>query len=152
MAIGTGDGIHKFGTQDTVSAGTTAGIVDGAFSATADIVQWTNTDDAPQADFVLNGATAAAPNANSVINLYARKMNIDGVSDANVPSLTNFSIYLGRFKMDSSGTGQIVAEEVDLPNGYSQQVYEFYIENKSGQTFNANWILKITPRAIGPAA
>jgi len=77
MAIGTDSTIHFFGTQDTVTAGGgTASVADAAFSITADIVQWTNDDDAPMASVTaFFDWNTTAPDADSSINLYVRIMN-----------------------------------------------------------------------------
>ena len=53
MAIGADSNIDFFGTQDVVDDTSTSTIANNAFSVAADIAEWTNTDVAPMANFVL---------------------------------------------------------------------------------------------------
>lgn len=151
MSISTDAAIEFFGTQATVT-GTTASVADGAYSVTGSIVSFTNTDDAPQASVVAMLDWSAAPNTNSSVNLYARLMNIDSTNDQDVPDANFQHVYLGSFPINDVTTNQYIAIDVSLPNAKSQQVYEFYIENKTGQTIQANWTLKVTPKTLGPNA
>lgn len=151
MAISTGAEIDFFGTQDTVT-GTTSAVANNGFSATADINQWTNDDDARVASVTFTGTFAVAPTLGTYVNLYARLMNVDGTSDAPVPSASFLHYCLGSFPVDGIATSQVVTIEVPLPNAYTSQVYEFYIENKSGQSLNSGWTMKVTPKAAGPHA
>lgn len=151
MSISTDAAIEFFGTQATVT-GTTATVADGAFSVTGSIVLFTNTDDAPQASVVAMLDWSAAPDANSSVNLYARLMDIDGGNDQDVPDANYQHGYLGSFPINDVTTNQYIAIDISLPNTVSSQVYEFYIENQTGQTIQANWTLKVTPKTIGPHA
>lgn len=151
MAIGTGAEIDFFGTQDTVS-GTTAAVANNGFSATGDISAWTNDDDARQASITLTGTFAVAPTLGTYVNLYARLMNVDGTSDNPVPSVSFLHTCLGSFPVDDVTSSQVITLDIPLPNAYTSQVYEFYIENKSGQSLNSGWTLKVTPKAAGPHA
>lgn len=155
MAISTNSAIEFFGTQDTVTAGGgTSAVTDGSFSAAGDVVSggWTNDDDAPMASFVLKAAYATAPTANTSVSLYARLMNIDSTNDALTPDANNQHVYLGSFPLDDTTSTQYIALDARLPNTYSSQVYEFYIQNNAGQTLSAAWTLKVTPKTIGPHA
>jgi len=155
MAISTGSAIDFFGTQDTVTAGGgTSAVTNNSFSAAGDVVSggWTNDDDAIMAAAVLTCAYSVAPTANTSIALYARLMNIDGTADAITPDSTLRRVFLGSFPVKSQTASQSIPIEISLPNQYTSQVYEFYIENSTGQTISAGWTLKITPKAIGPHA
>lgn len=153
MAIGTDAAIEFFGTQDTVTAGGgTSAVSNDAFSVGADAAAWTNDDDAVMATMVAMLDWATAPNANSYVNLYARLMNIDGTNDQDVPDANYPHVFLGSFPINDVTTNQYIAIEIGLPNTVSSQVYEFYVENKTGQTLQAGWTMKITPKAIGPHA
>lgn len=155
MAIGTNSGVEFFGTQATVSAsGGTSSVVSGAFSVTADMETggWTNTDDSPMASVLLTGGFASAPAANKAIALYVRVMNIDGTSDPDVPSANYRHTYVGSIPVNASTTLNPSAIDVRLPNAYSGQIYEFYLENTAGVTLNAGWVMKVTPKTIGPKA
>lgn len=155
MAISTDSAIEFFGTQDTVTAGGgTSAVTDGSFSASGDVVSggWTNDDDAPMASVVLTCAYATAPTASTSVNLYARLMNIDSTNDQITPDANFGHVYLGSFPLNDTTSTQYIPLDVRLPNTYTSQVYEFYIENNAGQTMSAGWTLKITPKTIGPHA
>lgn len=151
MAISTGDAVNSFGTQTTVSD-TTANVSNEAFSVVGDAATFTNTDDAPQASFVAMFNFSVAPDTNSSVNLYCRPMNIDGTSDQEVPSASFRHGFLDSFPVDDVTTAQYISIDVVLPNTYTGQVYEFYIENITGQTMPAGWTLKLTPKTLGPKA
>jgi len=152
MAIGTDALIEFFGTQDAV---TTAGssTADAAFTSAG---QWTNDDDAPEAGAVLIAQWATATNiAGKQINLYARLHNIQSTNDAPAPSATNLNVFLGTFIAPASTNSTdfympLAAGRMKLPNQYTSQVIEFYIENRTGQTIAANWSLYVTPVTVGP--
>ena len=152
MAITTNDLIEKFGTQDSADDGSTSAVANNAFSVAADIAAWTNDDDAPFAAFVFSGTFASAATANSSVELFARKLNIDGgTDDEPTPSANNLGGYLGSFPLDNA-TAHTVGIVVKLPNTISSQQYEFYIRNSSGQSLNSSWALQVTPVAYGPHA
>ena len=151
MAIGTGDAIEKFGTQTAITDPAIA-INSGAMSTQGNAVAWTNTDDAPEADILVEATFAAAPTANGTMSIYARKLNVRSTNDENTPTLTdNEDKRLGSFKLDSGLTTQVKTKRVLLPNGKASQEYEFYYKNNGGQNITScqSWI---TPIALGPAA
>jgi hypothetical protein len=158
MAIGTDSAIEFFGSKTLLGGTATAAVLNDAFSiinATTGLVAFTNTDDAPQATLALEFTTATTGDANSVINLYARLMNIGSADteDAEVPDVNFQKDFLGSFAHNNPATGeQAVSIVVSLPNVSSQQVFEFYIENKTGQTISAGWELTIRPKTLGPHA
>ena len=155
MAIGTDSLIDFFGTQDQLDDGTTSAITDTSFSA-PDTTSWTNDDDAPFGVFVLQAQWATQPTDQSAINIYGRKLNIQSTSDSPVPDAANLDQYIGSFIVDgtvaTSTDAFMVTNWLTLPNHYTSQVYEFYLENQSGQTISANWNLWITPLTKGPHA
>lgn len=159
MTIGTNDLIDKFGTQDTVTAGGgTSAVSASAFSASGDVVSggWTNDDDAPLAAFVLTTAAGqAAWTAGDTVQLYARLMNINSTADAPQPGANFPHVRIGSFKMNAaSGTQDValIGGQAALPNQYSSQIYEFYIENLGAVSLAAGWTLKVTPISPGPHA
>lgn len=151
MAIGANSAVEFFGTTDTVTSSSSS-LVDGGFSASSDIVLWTNDDDAPIAAFLLEATFSVAPSANSFVNLYARPMNVSGVNDGDVPDGNFNHVYLGAFPLNNVTTRQYVAIDARLSNVKSSQEYEFFIQNNAGQTISAGWDLKVTPKTIGPHA
>ncbi len=151
MAIGTDAQIEFFGTQDTL--GTTAGTVaDAAFSVAGDLSTWTNDDDAPFASIILEWDYAVAPDASSAVNLFCRLLNIEGTNDETIPNATFTTHFLASYMVDEGTVFQWLARDVVLPNTKTSQEYEFYIENKTGQTIQGSWDLHVTPKALGPHA
>ncbi len=151
MTISTNAAIEFFGTQTTVT-GTTAAVANNTFSVTGDIVAFINSDDAPQASVVASLDWSVSPDDNGSVSLFARLMNIDATNDQDVPNANFQHVYLGSFPINNVTTNQYIAIEISLPNTTSSQVYEFYIENQTGQTIQANWTLKVTPKTLGPHA
>ena len=153
MAISTGAAVEFFGTQTEVSGTATNGIATGDFSAvnaTTGTIAWTNIDDAIQASATIVFDFTTAPTANTSINLYARLLNTSGSDDNPVPVATFQQVYVGSFPMPNDNAPHAVTIDIGLPNGYTSQVYEFYIENQTGQTLPSGWTMWITPKAIGP--
>ena len=156
MAIGTDSLIDFFGTADALGT-TTSTVADTAFSAgTGDLTAWTNDDDAPEAAAVFTMQYASGTlDGNPFVSLYARLLNIDGTDDEPVPDASYQNKLLGRFLIDTNlgtATDNSHAADIDLPNVYTSQVYEFYIENQTGVTIAAGWELTITPKTVGPHA
>ena len=154
MAIGTNDLIEKFGTQDEVSS-SEPDLTDGSFSSG---LAWTNDDDAPEADVVLAAHFNTAPDANGVVNLHLRKLNVaETTGDEPVPSADWQGGHVGAFVVDDITTDQWPTLRIALPNGKTSQEYEFYVENRAGQTLGDSaggdhWRLYVTPVAPGPHA
>lgn len=151
MAISTGAAIEFFGTQDTLGT-SSAAVANNAFSIAGDLSTWTNDDDAIMASVVLTCNFSVAPTANSSVNLYARLLDISGTNDATVPDANFQQVYVGSFPLNDSTVAQYIPIDIGLPNTYTSQQYEFYVENKSGQSLPAGWDLLITPKAIGAHA
>ena len=155
MPIGTGDLIDKFGTQDTITTGTPGAIATGAFSVSGDVDAWTNDDDAPLGVFSLSCQWATVTGvANKRIAIYARVMDIDGTNDPVAPSTNRKWNPIGAFFVYAPAittTYYFDAGIVRLPNAKADQVYEFYLENLTGQTISSGWTLKVTPVTHGPA-
>lgn len=150
MAIGTNDAIDKFGTQDAVTT-TGASTADTVFTSAG---QWTNDDDAPEAAFVLTASwTTSTSIAGKPVHLYTRLHNIQSTNDASAPAADHRHVYLGSFVVPASSTGpHYMPLRTFLPNHYTSQVHEFYIENDTDQTIDANWSLHVTPISVGPHA
>lgn len=149
MAISENALIDFFGTQDTLGT-SSATVANNAFSIAGDLSTWTNDDDAPTASVTLLVDYSVAPTASSVINLYLRLLDVQSTNDQEIPSATFMHYYAGSFPVDTVTTPQYVTTEIKLPNAYTSQQYEFYIENKTGQTIQAGWDIYVTPKTIGP--
>lgn len=149
MAISTDAAIEFFGTQDTIT-GSGGTVADAAFGAAA--TTWTNDDDARYASIILDCSFTTAPDANSSVNLYLRLLNIQSTNDQDVPDANFPHVYVGSFPLNDVTTQQWCPIDIILPNTKTSQEYNFYIENKGGQTMDSDWDLHITPKAIGPHA
>lgn len=150
MAIAIDDVIEKFAAQETITiAG--ASTANNAFTIAG--TTWTNTNDVQMASMVaMFDWNTTAPTIGTVVNLYGRPIAIQSTNDGNVPNADFPNIYLGSFPIEDVLFNQYVLLDIYLPNTKSQQDWTFYIENKSGQTIEANWELYITPKTIGPKA
>ena len=151
MAITTDAAIDFFGTQDTLGT-SSADVTDTSFSVAGDLSTWTNDDDVREAFVVLLVNYSVAPDANSVINLYLRPLNIQSTNDADIPDANNLQGYVGSFTVNDVTTAQYPWVEIHLPNSYTSQQYEFYLQNATGQTMPAGWDVFVTPKTIGPHA
>lgn len=151
MAIGTGTAVNFFGTQDTLGTSSSS-VSNDAFSVAADLSTWVNDDDAPQASVTLSCNFSSAPTANSSLNLYVRLLNVQSTNDNTVPDANFQHRYVGSFPLNDSTVAQYISIDISLLNAYTSQQYEFYIENKSGQSLPSGWDLDITPKSIGPHA
>lgn len=152
MTISTNDIIEKFGTLDDLDS-SAAAVADDAFSVSGDLASWTNDDDAPSAAVVGLFTFGTAPDSGSVINLYARPINIaDTTKDSPTPDADFEHVFIGAFPLNNVTSEQVIPIEVRLPNAKAAQEYEFYIENKGGQTLSSGWSLQITPKTLGPHA
>lgn len=149
MAISTDAAIDFFGTEDTIT-GSGGTVADAAFGAAA--TTWTNDDDAKFASIVLSCSYTTAPDANSYVNLYLRLLNIQSTNDQDVPDANFPHVYVGSFPLNDVTSQQYIPIEIMLPNNYTSQQYNFYIENNGGQTMDSDWNLYITPKAVGPHA
>lgn len=152
MPFEINDSIDKFSAQ-TALDDTSGSVADDAYSVTGDLIEWTNTDDAPLATIILLATIPIAPSSlRQTINLYAQLLDIDGTDDALVPSDSFQQIPLGSFPVDTITTAQIIPLQIALPNAETSQKYKFFIKNITGQTISAGWDLKIRGKTIGPKA
>ena len=144
------EAIVKLGTTKTLEANG-ASIANTAMGQANDATYSITADGAgyPDADFVLNAAFGTAPTINTTLDLYAQELDIDGTSDAQVPTTTYRPRYIGSFVVNSVITAQsLKLHAYDVP-----LVASYYLHNNAtGQTMSAGWSLKVTPRTIGPAA
>ena len=151
MAISTGAAIEFFGTQDTLGT-TNSAVANAAFSVAADLSTWTNDDDAVSASVTLSCTFSVAPTANTSLNLYLRLLDVQSTNDNTVPDANFQHVYVGSFPLNDSTSAQYITIDIGLPNAYTSQQYEFYIENGSDQSLPAGWDIFVTPKAIGPHA
>jgi len=156
MAIGTNDGVWKFGTTDALDDGSTASIADGAYSTTTDVAAWTNDDDAPMASFVLTMQYPSGTIDTGGVLLFATLLNNNGTIDEPATSNNWQGRFLGSF---ATGTGMSATTDyalelgpVELPVSKTSQEYQFYFKNDCNVTISANWQLDVTPITVGPKA
>jgi len=151
MAIGTDSAVEFFGTQDTLGT-SSATVADAAFSIAGDLSTWTNDDDAPMASVTALIDYAVAPDANTSVNLYVRLLNTQSTNDSEIPDANYQHKFVGSFPVNDVTTNQYITIDIGLPNSKTSQEYEFYIENRTGQTIQAGWDIYVTPKTIGPHA
>ena len=143
----TGELKLVYGTQKTVEANG-ASITNTSF-VQADDANMTSADslDYPDADFALTCTFGTAPTANKSVNLYVQPLNFDGTSDSPSPSANFKRHFVGAFVPNNVNTSQtLFLRGYDLPKEYA-----CWLENQGGQTINTGWVLKVTPRSIGPS-
>ena len=117
MAIGTNDTIQKWGTQDQIDDGSTATVASGAFSEASS--SWTNDDDAPFAQFVLECQFDTTMPTVGSIDLYARPLNVQSTNDPGAPDTSNYNFFIGTFPIDFGVSNDVnfftVIPKAELP-------------------------------------
>lgn len=103
-------------------------------------------------DLFLQCAFTTAPTAGETINAYARALDIAGGTseDGQVPSANFLAHYLGSFLVEnlgSSTTQYLALPQCTLP----AEKCDIYLQNSTGQSLNAGWVLKYRTHTIGPA-
>ena len=147
MSIDTDDIIVKEGTQKILEANGAIAANDAMIQANdANYVRITDGDDAPDGKFVFGFTIGTAGTANTLIDLYVRRLNIDGTNDSQVPTATYKQEWVGSFKYNNAVT-TIQYAEMNAKNLPADG--EYYIHNQTGQSIAAGWTLKITPETIG---
>ena len=101
----------------------------------------------PDAEFVLTVTFGTAPTEGTILALYARPLDVDGTADTEAPEAGRPTQYIGSFVVNNVTTAQtIVMRAYDLP-----ALASYYLHNNAtGQTVSAGWVLKVTPRTVGP--
>lgn len=155
MTIGANARITFWGTQDQIDDGTTAAVANNAFSEAS--ISWTNDDDAPNAQFVLECQFDTTMPTVGTIDLFCRPLNIQSTNDPGVPDANNENTYLGSFPIDFGVAADTnffaYIPFFELPGFQTSQIYEFYFRNNNtGQTIGSDWNLWITPLTDGPHA
>jgi len=141
------EAVYKYGTNKVLEASGSSTVANAFTQANDASVTASDHNDFTLLDFTLSGAFSVAPTAGEVINLYARLLDIDGTNDSQVPSANYLATYLGSFLVDAvTSTQYVPLYNVSLPG----RSFDCYIENKTSQTLTGNWVLKVTPKTIGP--
>jgi len=154
MAIGTNATIVFWGTQDQIDDGTTATVANNAMSEASSA--WTNDDDSPFAQFVLECQFDTTFPTVGSIDLYCRPLNVQSANDLLAPTTSNLVFYVGSFPIPFAGIAAdnnffTVIPKAELPGFQTEQVYEFYFHNNaSGQTIGVDWNLWVCPFTYGP--
>lgn len=90
---------------------------------------------------------SVAPVVNSVIEVLARAMDIDGTSDAPAPTATYRNRKVGFLVVkDVTSVQTLICLCERVP-----KLGEYYLSNRAGQTVSAGWTAKATPIAYKPA-
>lgn len=146
------------GTTTTTAINTTTDIANGDFSG-APAATFDNTNDAtlPYASHAKVVAQfpdwAAAPTANSYVELWGVLKDVDGTSDdTDAPSGANANgaRYFDAFRLDDVDALQRRTLIIDV---FGMEKIDFYIKNGSGQNMNndagTSCVVKVTPLAFG---
>ena len=145
----SGETIRVYGTTKTLESNG-ASIANNALAQADDSFYSTASDGAnyPDADFVLTCAFATAPTENTVIALYARPLEVDGMANTEVPETTRPTRYIGSFVVNNVTTSQtMICTAYDLP-----VKADYYLHNNgTGQTISAGWTLRVKPRTYTAA-
>ena len=154
MTIAANSTIDFYGTQDTVSAGSTTAVSSAAYCDSDDTIDWTNDDDAPYASFVLTMQYPSGTITTGGIQLMCQLLNTDGTTDEPAITANWTGHFLGNFV---TGTGMSATTNyalqtgpVELPRMKTSQEYRFMVLNSCGVTMTAGWTLKVTPVTFGP--
>ena len=136
-------------------ASTPSAIADAAMSAAADIDEWTNTDNAERASFILAASVGVTADAKSGVYLHAQLLNFDDVpsgistNDSSVVDGTNSEgIKIGVFtpwnaNIATSTLQYLILPNAILPNIQTAQDYQFHVYNRTGQAIQDTWDLWI---------
>lgn len=152
MAIGANAAVEFFGTQDDL-ASSSALVASNGFSIATDLVAWTNDDDALAASVTIELTMAVAAADNSGVNLFLRSLNVEGTNDDSIPEAEYQHAFIGFFPvLNGITTIQRTTRRIVLSNYKTSSVWEFYIENKTGQQIDAGWTIFVTPITVGPHA
>lgn len=145
------EAIIKVGTPKTLEANG-ASIANNALAQADDYSYGVVADGGnyPHAEFALTCAFTTAPTEGTTIVLLARPLNVDGTLDTEAPETTRGTYYVGVFVVNNVGSSTnqtMVLYARDVPREADYYLYN----NGTGQSINAGWVLKVTPRSIGPA-
>ena len=145
--MATNDAIFSAQTQTTVITGTTTR-ASGAFSTAAECTNPISNNLRPMAKATLSCSFSTAPTANMLVNLYRRGLAIDGTNDAETPSSAYPNEWVGAFPINAVTTQQYAEVMILLIEGDQ----EFYIENDTDQTMDADYIVTVKPLTYVPSA
>lgn len=133
--------IFTRGTTKTLQSGGAA-VSNNAISAAASSTYGTTADgsDYPDGEFVLSVTSGSNLTENTIIELIARPIDIDGTTDAPVPTATYRERRVGFFTVKAATQNDLLCVARDLP-----KLAEYYIYLNGTGAITA-WTLKVTPR------
>jgi hypothetical protein len=127
-----------------------ASLTAGSFSASTDVaaaLTSTNMARYPLAEVTLVASTGGTANvissASNTVLLYRRDMNINGAGDAEAPSSNHSQILVGAFVCPTGASALCVPCGNDVP---LVDECEFYIENRTDESFISGWKLLVKPK------
>jgi hypothetical protein len=131
-------------------------VANDVYSVAADLLAWTNDDDAGKATAVLTWQYPSGTlNTNATVELHARRLNYAGAVDEAEPSAGYSGAYVGTFRLDNAlaaSTDSVAMIPIALDSIKASQEYAFYILNKTGVQISAGWKIEIMPKTVGPHA
>lgn len=144
------DHIITYGTTKTLVNAAGAAISNNAISAASGTMDTTEQDDYLGVDLALTCAFGTNPTAGTAISVIFRPLNIDGTTDAVVPTASYLQTQVGSFfVIVNTSTNTYHCRVWEVPC----REYEVYLYNNStGQSVSANWTLKATPFTMRPSA
>ena len=144
------DAIYTYGTQKTLTNANGATIANNAISALAGTMATSDQADFLGVDLALTCAFGTNPTAGTSLDAIIRPLNIDGTTDAVIPTASYLHHYVGSFRViANTSTNTYHLRVMDLPS----REYEVYLyNNATGQTVSVNWTLKATPVTLRPSA
>jgi hypothetical protein len=150
MAISTGDSVRKFSATTITLEANGAAIANNAIGQADDAgynLAATDHKDADRALFVLTCTCAVAFNDMGAISIVVRPLNIDGTTDAPVPTASYPHRTVGAFSVKAQTASQTVeCIAYDLP-----REGDVYLMVTAGQQMSTGWSLKMIPLTTGPA-
>lgn len=155
MTIASDATIEFFGTADTISSSPSA-ISDGAMSAVADTVEWTNDDDAIDVTMLLKWQYPSGT-IDGHVYAHIRPIEVDGTNDCPAPTTTDQVNRVGLFEIATAqaattDTYYICTLSLMPWSTKTSQKYQIFLFNSTGVTISASWVLKIIPKTVGPHA
>ena len=128
----------------------------GFIAADATTLSSANHSNYPLADFAFKSigtGAALASTGSLVVNLYRQPLNFDTTAgDEPNPSASLKAHYVGSFilPLSAASNSTYYAQLDNVPLIFGEQ--QFWLENGLGQTLNAGWTLKATPKSFVPGA
>jgi len=102
----------------------------------------------PLADITLTCSFGTAPTAGSTIDIFARRLNVDGgTNDAPQPDANFLETHVGQWLVDAVTATQYLQTTIPL---FEDQ--EYFFRNNADQAVSASWTVDIKAKTFAPGA